>query len=67
MAKRAKKQNFSNAEMETLVNEVESNQKIIFGSLSAGGVTNKRKIAAWENVTDAVNSVGSEVRTPSEV
>ena len=67
MAKRAKKQNFSNAEMETLVNEVESNQKIIFGSLSAGGVTNKRKIAAWENVTDAVNSVGSEVRTLSEI
>ncbi|KAK0134732.1 hypothetical protein N1851_029621 [Merluccius polli] len=31
------------------------------------GITNKRKIAAWENVTDAVNSVGSEVRTLSEV
>ena len=67
MAKRAKKRNFSASEMETLVNEVDSKQKIIFGSLNAGGITNKKKIVAWENVTDAVNSVGSEMRTVSEV
>jgi hypothetical protein len=27
--------------------------------LSAGGITNKIKFAAYEKVTDAVNSVGS--------
>ena len=49
--------------METIGNEVESNQKNIFSRLIAGGTTNKRKIASWENVTNAVNLFGSEVRT----
>ena len=44
---------------------------MFFGSLSAGGITIKRNLAAWEKVTDAVNSVqkklGSEERTLSEV
>jgi hypothetical protein len=58
---RGQRKETSNTEI-TLVN-----QKILFSSLSARGITNKRKIAAWENVTDAVHSVGSEVRTLSEV
>lgn len=41
MAKRAKKRNYSSTEMEVLVDEVESNQKIMFGSLSVA-MTNKR-------------------------
>ncbi len=66
MAKRAKKRNFSDTEIEVLVGEVETNQKILFGTLNAG-VTNKRKNAAWEKVTTAVNSVGSEERSLSEI
>ena len=53
--------------MGTLVNKVESNNSRFFGSPSAGGIAIKRKLAAWEKVTDAVNSVGSEERTLSEV
>nr|XP_055063042.1 nuclear apoptosis-inducing factor 1-like [Misgurnus anguillicaudatus] len=67
MAKKAKKRNFTDTEMEVLVNEVESNQHILFGSLSAGGITNKRKHSVWEHVTSAVNSVGSEERTVPEI
>lgn len=66
MAKRAKKRNFSDSEIETLVGEVETHQTILFGTLNAG-VTNKRKNAAWEKVTTAVNSVGSEERSLSEI
>jgi hypothetical protein len=62
LTKRAKKINF-NTEMETIGNEVESNQKNIFSRLIAGGTTNQRKIASWENVTNAVNLFGSKVRT----
>ena len=65
MAKRAKKRNFSDTEIEVLVGEVETNQKLLFGTLNAG-VTNKRKSAAWEKVTAAVNSVRSEERSLSE-
>ncbi len=66
MAKRAKKRNFSDTEIEVLEGDVETNQKILFGTLNAG-VTNKRKNAAWEKVTTAVNSVGSEERSLSEI
>ena len=66
MTKRAKKINLKwnlKLEMETIGNEVESNQKNIFSTLIAGGTTNQRKIASWENMTNAVNLFGSEVRT----
>ena len=49
----------------TLVNDVELNQKM-FCSLTAGGTTNIRKHSAWEKVTGAVQSVGSEERKRSE-
>ncbi|KAL7397176.1 hypothetical protein ABVT39_018001 [Epinephelus coioides] len=62
MATRAKKRNFTDTEIEVLVGEVETNQKILFGTLNAG-VTNQRKNAAWEKVTTAVNSIGSEERS----
>ncbi|KAL7383453.1 hypothetical protein ABVT39_011126 [Epinephelus coioides] len=66
MATRAKKRNFTDTEIEVLVGEVETNQKILFGTLNAG-VTNQRKNAAWEKVTTAVNSVRSEERSLLEV
>ena len=60
------KRNFSDTEIEVLVGEVETNQKLLFGTLNAG-VTNKRKKSAWEKLTAAVNSVGSEERADSEI
>ena len=66
MASRAKKRNFTDTEIEVLVGEVETNQNILFGTLNAG-VTNKRKNATWEKVTTAVNSIGSEERSLSEI
>ena len=68
MAKRVKQRKLTSRNgMEMLVNKVELNQKLLLGSLIAGGITNKRKLAAWEKMTDAVNSVWSEERTLSGV
>ncbi|KAK0141104.1 Myb-related transcription factor, partner of profilin [Merluccius polli] len=66
MARRVKKRNFTDTEIEVLVGEVETHQNILFGTLNAG-VTNKRKNATWEKVTTAVNAVGSEERSLSEI
>ena len=66
MVKRTKKRNFSDTEIEVLVGEVETKQKILFGTLNAG-VTNQRKKSAWDKVTAAVNAVGSEERAVSEI
>ena len=66
MARRAKKRNFTDTEIEVLVGEVETHQNILFGTLDAG-VTKKRKNATWEKVTTAVNAVGSEERSLSEI
>lgn len=66
MAQRSKTRNCTDTEMEVLVAEVESKQKVLFGTLNAG-VTNKRKHAAWEKATTAVNSVGSKERSVSEI
>ena len=58
MAKRAKKIKFnSNTKILTLINKVQLNQKLLIASLSAEGITNKRTLAAWEKVTDAVHLV----------
>ena len=45
---------------------VQSKQKLLLSSLSSG-VANKIKNAAWEIVTSAVNSVGTEERSLSEI
>ena len=42
MTKRAEKRNFSDTQIEVLIGEVITNQKILFEALNAG-VTNKRK------------------------
>ncbi|KAL6458768.1 hypothetical protein MHYP_G00322420 [Metynnis hypsauchen] len=42
MSKRGKKRNFTECEVETLLNEVEARKKCLFGTLSSG-ITAKRK------------------------
>ncbi|XDV52492.1 hypothetical protein PO909_021219 [Leuciscus waleckii] len=51
--------------MEVLLSEVEGRKKVLFGGLSAG-ISNKRKILEWEQVTEAVNAVTSVPRTVQE-
>ena len=62
MANRAKRRNFSNTKIETLVNEFQLKKMYFLANLGQ----KKKKLAAWEKMTDAVNSVGSEERTLSE-
>ncbi|KAL6473318.1 hypothetical protein MHYP_G00195060 [Metynnis hypsauchen] len=76
MSKRGKKRNFTECEVETLLNEVEVRKKCLFGALSSGplssgplssGITAKRKRSEWDSVCEAVNAVGSEQRTLAEI
>jgi len=52
--------------MEVLVSEVEARKNVLFGTLSSG-ISSKRKRSGWESVCKAVNAVGSENRTEVEV
>ncbi|XP_027132538.1 nuclear apoptosis-inducing factor 1-like [Larimichthys crocea] len=63
---RGKKRNFTESELEVLINEVEMHREILFGTLSTG-INAKRKRREWEHVCEAVNAVGSEQRTESEL
>lgn len=63
--RKAKKRNFTDCEMEVLLSEVEGRKKVLFGGLSAG-ISNKRNILEWEQVTEAVNAVTSVPRTVQE-
>ncbi|ROL48218.1 Myb-related transcription factor, partner of profilin [Anabarilius grahami] len=51
--------------LKVLLSEVEGRKKVLFGGLSAG-ISNKRKILEWEQVTEAVNAVTSVPRTVQE-
>lgn len=59
-----KKRNYSEAEIDVLLAEVQMRAKTLFGSLSSG-VTGKTKYIAWQGVTQAVNEVGGNQRTLS--
>ena len=61
-----KKAQFSNSEVEMLLNEVDHRKSILFGSLSTG-VTNKKEQLSWQFVAAAVNEVSSTPRSVSEV
>ena len=63
---KGKKRNFNESELEVLLNEVETRRAVLFGSLSSGINTKKKKFE-WECVCEAVNAVGSEQRTPTEI
>ena len=61
----AKKRNFSELEIGTLTSEVEVNKYVLFGSLKTG-IKGAHKNAVWKKITEAVNSVAIDKRTPAE-
>ncbi|MDG2555480.1 SANT/Myb-like DNA-binding domain-containing protein [Vibrio parahaemolyticus] len=63
---RERKKNFSEAEIEIILGEVDLRKNILFSSVSSG-VTGTGKAKAWREVTDAVNVVSVVQRTMSEV
>jgi len=52
--------------MEVLLSEVEVCKNVLFGTLSSG-ICSKRKRSGWESVCEAVNALGSEKRIQVEV
>lgn len=54
--------NFSSAEIQTLLDEVEKNKDIIFSKLS-NVVTNAAKKRAWESICERINSCNSSAHT----
>ncbi|XP_063072725.1 nuclear apoptosis-inducing factor 1-like [Engraulis encrasicolus] len=65
MAK-TKKRNFTDCEVEVLIDEVTDRRQTLFGGQSSG-VTNSKKAYEWQHVTDAVNAVASQGRTMAEI
>ena len=63
---RVKKRNFTESELEILLHEVEMRKHMLFGTLSTG-INAKQKTNEWERVCEAVNAVGSQQRTHSEI
>ncbi|XP_062386939.1 t-SNARE domain-containing protein 1-like [Sardina pilchardus] len=61
-----KKRNFTDCEVEVLVNEVEQRQRVLFGGHSSG-ITNAKKTCEWEHVAHAVNAAASQGRTIAEI
>ena len=66
IAGKTKKRNFTECEVEVLVNEVEQPRNVLFGAHSTG-VTNCKKACAWQHVADAVNVVASQGCTMAEI
>ncbi|CAL8388280.1 unnamed protein product [Boreogadus saida] len=54
--RKAKKRNFTEVEVETLVGEVEARKEILFGGHGIG-ITNIKKQNEWQHVAAAVNAV----------
>lgn len=65
-AKKVRKSNFSSAEITTLMDKVEENLTVL-NSKFTNTITNQRKNKIWQDIADAVNSVGNEKRTVKEV
>ncbi len=63
---KGKKQNFTSAECNLLVNLGEQNLETLLGQFSST-VTNAKKQKLWETITSQINSLGYEKRTPVEV
>lgn len=62
----SKKRNFTECELETLLNEVEARKSVLFGFLSTG-ISAKSKRVEWDKVCLAVNAVGSQQRTAADL
>ena len=61
-----KKTNFTNSEMETLVEEVAARKSVLFGSHSTV-VTNTRKQQKWEQETSSIKALSTAGRTVAVV
>lgn len=61
-----RKKNFTEEEIDCLLDEIEARWQTLFGSLNSG-ITTKGKSVAWQCVTASVNEVGDGVRTLTEV
>lgn len=66
MESKSKTRNFSEAEIEVLVSEVDERKAILFGGHSSG-ITNLKKYLEWQHITAAVNAVASANRTVPDV
>lgn len=65
MAATRRKRNFSETEIEVLVDEVSARRETLFGGHSSG-ITNKRKATEWHAVATAVSAAGTE-RSVAEI
>lgn len=63
---KTKKRNFTDCEVEVLIDEVAQRRVVLFGGHSTG-ITNAKKACEWQRVTDAVNAVASQGRTMPEI
>ena len=63
--RKAKKRNFTEVEVETLVGEMEA-KVVLFGGHGIG-IANNKKQTEWQHVAAAVNSVSSTERTVPEL
>ena len=64
--RKAKKRNFTEVEVETLVGEVEA-RKVVFYGRHGIGITNNKKQIERQHVAAAVNSVSGTERTHPEL
>ena len=60
--RKAKKRNFTEVEVESLVGEMEARKVVLFGGHGIG-ITNNKKQSEWQHVAAAVNSVIGMERT----
>ena len=60
--RKAKKRNFTEVEVETLVGEMEARKVVLFGGQGIG-IANNKKQSEWQHVAAAVNSVSGTERT----
>ena len=65
-SKRARKPNFSSAECALILQLAEENIEIIREKFSST-LTNQRKKALWQNISEKVNSLGVAKRSSSDV
>eukprot|EP00745_Piridium_sociabile_P021035 TRINITY_DN32388_c0_g1_i3.p2 TRINITY_DN32388_c0_g1~~TRINITY_DN32388_c0_g1_i3.p2 ORF type:complete len:155 (-),score=21.24 TRINITY_DN32388_c0_g1_i3:90-554(-) len=65
-AKKMRKRNFTASETLTLIEEYKARKEVLQGKFRSN-LTNKEKQRAWQQVSEAVNSVGVVQRTVNEV
>lgn len=67
LAKKSRKSNFSQEEVDILVKTVGKNYNILYGEYSKRAIYKDARYEAWLDVTNEVNHVSLEKRTLQEV